>query len=72
MGGLNTGQADLFFRGGIVESTHWMVLHRPVELALIIGCTQSVRHGIDDVVDADANAKSGKTLGIGRAIGPFP
>jgi hypothetical protein len=37
-----------------------------------IGCTQSVRHGIDDVVDADANAKSGETLGIGRAIGPFP
>ena len=39
---------------------------------LILGCTQLVCHRIDDVLDTDANAKSGETLGIGRAIGPFP
>jgi len=26
-----------FFRASIVESTYWMVLHRPVELARLIG-----------------------------------
>jgi hypothetical protein len=30
-------QTDEFFRGSIVESTHWMVLHRPVELAAVTG-----------------------------------
>jgi hypothetical protein len=30
-------QTDHFFRGSIVESTHWMALHRPVELAALIG-----------------------------------
>jgi hypothetical protein len=30
-------QTDRFSRGSIVESTHWMVLHRPVELAALIG-----------------------------------
>jgi hypothetical protein len=30
-------QTDGFFRGSIAESTHWMVLHRPVELARLTG-----------------------------------
>jgi len=30
------GQTDHFSQGSIVESTHWMVLHRPVELAALI------------------------------------
>jgi hypothetical protein len=30
-------QTDHFSRGSIVESTHWVVLHRPVELAALTG-----------------------------------
>jgi hypothetical protein len=30
-------QTDGFFRGSIAKSTHWMVLHRPVELAAQTG-----------------------------------
>jgi hypothetical protein len=29
-------QTDRFSRGSIVESKHWVVLHRPVELAAFI------------------------------------
>jgi hypothetical protein len=29
-----------YSRGSIAESTHWMVLHRPVELARLIGSYQ--------------------------------
>jgi hypothetical protein len=35
--GFDRVQTDRFSRGSIVESTPWMVLHRPVELARITG-----------------------------------
>src|SRR5579883_2985837 len=33
---------------------------------------KSVRHRVDDVVDPDANAKSGELFVIARLVGPLP
>jgi hypothetical protein len=39
-------QTDHFFWGSFVESPHWMVLHRPVELAAVTGQVKSQFGGI--------------------------
>jgi hypothetical protein len=43
-------QTDRFSRGSIVESNHWAVLHRPVELARITGQVRSHTHFSGDAV----------------------
>jgi hypothetical protein len=42
------GQTDEFFRGSILESTHWMVLRRPSEPAAVTGQVKSARNHLSD------------------------
>jgi hypothetical protein len=56
-----------FPRGSIGESMHWMVLHRPVELALIIGSVQQrCVKGVDDMKSEESTTKP-----MGQKDSPF-
>jgi hypothetical protein len=42
-----------FSRGSIVEAMHWMVLHRPVELAALAGHLKSAGAALQNFTDVE-------------------